>query len=70
MLGLSGVAHAGYLLVAIMASMHLPGDGDRAVWVLIFYLFIYLIASFAVFGVMGLADLKDDCEHEFSHYEN
>jgi len=69
MLGLSGVAHAGYLLVAIMASMHFPGDSDRAVWVLFFYMFVYLVASFAVFAVMSLADLKDDNEHEFSDYE-
>ncbi|MBT5716401.1 MAG: NADH-quinone oxidoreductase subunit N [Opitutae bacterium] len=70
MLGLSGVAHAGYLLVAVMASMHFAGDSDRAIWVLFFYLFIYLIASFSVFGVMGLAQLEDDTEHEFSHYED
>lgn len=69
MLGLSGVAHAGYLLVAIMASMQFPGDSDRAVWVLFFYLFIYLIASFSIFGVMGVAKLTDDNEHEFSTYE-
>ena len=70
MLGLSGVAHAGYLLVAIMASMIFSGDSDRAVWVLFFYMFVYLIASFSVFGVMSLADLKDDNEHEFADYEN
>ena len=69
MLGLSGVAHAGYLLVAIMASMQFPGDSDRAVWVLFFYLFIYLVASFSIFGVMGIADLPDENEHEFSNYE-
>jgi len=70
MLGLSGVAHAGYLLVAIMASMQFAGDSDRAVWVLFFYLFIYLLASFAVFGVMTIARLNDETEHEFSHYED
>ena len=70
MLGLSGVAHAGYLLVAIMASMVFPGDSDRAVWVLFFYMFVYLVASFSVFAVMSLADLPDDNEHEFSDYES
>ena len=70
MLGLSGVAHAGYLLVAVMASMLLPGESDRAVWILFFYLFTYMLASFAVFGVMGLARVTDDSEHEFSDYEN
>lgn len=70
MLGLSGVAHAGYLMVAVMASMILPGEGDRAVWILFFYLFTYLFASFAVFGVMGLARTSDDAEHEFTDYED
>ena len=68
MLGLSGVAHAGYLLVAVMASMHLAGDSDRAVWVVFFYLYIYLFASFVVFGVMGSANLSDDSNHETEHY--
>lgn len=70
MLGLSGVAHAGYLLVAVMASMQFAGDDDRAIWVLFFYLFVYSLASFSVFGIMGLADLPDETEHEFGHYEN
>ena len=70
MLGLSGVAHAGYLMVAVMASMILPGESDRAVWVLFFYLFTYMLASFAVFGVMCVARTEDDAEHEFSDYEN
>ena len=68
MLGLSGVAHAGYLLVAVMASMHLAGDSDRAVWVVYFYLYVYLFASFVVFGVMSLTNLFDDSAHETEHY--
>ena len=70
LLGLSGVAHAGYLLVGVLASMHLGGDKDAALWVVTFYLFVYLVASFATFGVMGLARVPDDSEHEFSHYED
>ena len=70
MLGLSGVAHAGYLLVAVMASMIFAGNSDRAVWVLFFYLFTYLIASFAVFGVMGLAHLSDESDQDFSTYQD
>lgn len=70
MLGLSGVAHAGYLLVAVMASMQFAGDDDRAIWVLFFYMFVYLLASFSVFGVMSLADLPEETDHEFGHYDN
>ena len=69
LLGLSGVAHAGYLMVAVMASMTLPGTSDRAVWILFFYLFTYLLASFAVFGVMTIAKVRDDSEHKFTDYE-
>ena len=44
----------GIFLVAVMASMHLAGDSDRAVWAIYFYLFMYLLASFIIFGVMSL----------------
>jgi NADH-quinone oxidoreductase subunit N len=67
LLGLSGVAHAGYLLVGVIAAM--LSQTMQADWVIIFYLFTYLMGSFAVFGVMGLANVPDDAEHEFSHYE-
>ena len=69
MLGLSGVAHAGYLLVAVMASMHLAGDSDRAVWAIYFYLFMYLLASFIIFGVMSLMTLDKDSDYEFQNFE-
>jgi len=69
LLGLSGVAHAGYLLVAVIASMHFGGYPERAVWAVFFYLFVYLLASFATFGVMSLVDPPDDSEHEFKHFE-
>jgi NADH-quinone oxidoreductase subunit N len=57
-------------MVAVMASMILPGSSDRAIWILFFYLFTYLLASFAVFGVMSIAKVSDDTEHEFSDYED
>ena len=70
MLGLSGVAHAGYLLVAVMASMHFAGDSDRAVWVVYFYLFIYLFASILIFAVMSLAHVENsDEDQQFEHYQ-
>ncbi|MAK46818.1 MAG: NADH-quinone oxidoreductase subunit N [Opitutae bacterium] len=70
MLGLSGVAHAGYLLVAVMASMHFAGDSDRAVWVVYFYLFIYLFASILIFAVMSLAHFENtDEDQQFEHYQ-
>ena len=67
---MSGVAHAGYLLVAIMASMQFAGDSDRAVWVLFFYLFIYLLSFFCCVWSDDIGPIEDETEHEFSHYEN
>lgn len=48
LMGLSGIAHAGYLLVGVTAAMTV----DWAAGAILFYLFTYLLASFAVFGVM------------------
>ncbi len=66
LMGLSGIAHAGYLLVGVIASIYIPW----AVYAVIFYLVTYLLASFAVFGVMSLAAGSDDANQELDHYEN
>jgi NADH-quinone oxidoreductase subunit N len=66
LMGLSGVAHAGYLLVGVIASLSIPW----AVYAVIFYLVTYLLASFAVFGVMGLVAGSDDAFQEVDQYEN
>lgn len=64
LMGLSGVAHAGYLLIGIVASMHQP-LAIGAVW---FYLFAYLLASFAVFGVMAHVAGNNDADQDLDHY--
>jgi NADH-quinone oxidoreductase subunit N len=66
LMGLSGIAHAGYLLVGVIASLTIPW----AVYAIIFYLVTYLLASFAVFGVMALAAGTDDAFQEMDQYEN
>jgi len=48
LIGLSGVSHAGFLLLGVVASLHT----SAAIGAVQFYLGGYLIASFAVFGVM------------------
>ncbi|MSU24312.1 MAG: NADH-quinone oxidoreductase subunit N, partial [Opitutus sp.] len=48
LIGLSGVSHAGFLLLGVVAARTVP----MAAGAVYFYLFAYLIASFAVFGVM------------------
>jgi NADH-quinone oxidoreductase subunit N len=48
-LGLSGVAHAGYLILGVAASFYV----SWAPIAILFYLFIYLIASFTTFTVIS-----------------
>jgi NADH-quinone oxidoreductase subunit N len=65
LMGLSGVSHAGYLLMGVIAALSVPAAAN-AVW---FYLFTYLLASMAVFGVMAYVAGTDDTVQELDHYE-
>jgi NADH-quinone oxidoreductase subunit N len=65
LMGLSGVSHAGYLLIGVVASFSIPWAGG-AVW---FYLFTYMLASMAVFGVMAYVAGPDDSAEELDHYD-
>jgi NADH-quinone oxidoreductase subunit N len=64
LIGLSGVSHAGFLLLGVVAARNTP----MAVGAIYFYLFAYLIASFAVFGVMAHLAGVDDSDQELDHY--
>ena len=64
LIGLSGVSHAGFILLAVIAAVHSASAGT-AVY---FYLFAYLIASFAVFGVMTVLAGPDDTNQELGDY--
>lgn len=64
LIGLSGVSHAGYLLIAAIASLTVP-QAVGAIW---FYLFAYLLASFAVFGVMVHVAGANDADQDLEHY--
>lgn len=66
LLGLSGVAHAGYLLMGVVASCTIAW-AESAV---IFYLITYLLASFAVFVVLSLSGEGDDADLSLEHYRN
>ena len=66
LLGLSGIAHAGYVLVGVIASLEIPW----AEYAVIFYFATYLLASFTIFGViMQVADLNDSGQ-ELEHFRN
>ncbi|MDB6167171.1 MAG: proton-translocating NADH-quinone oxidoreductase, chain, partial [Verrucomicrobia bacterium] len=64
LIGLSGVSHAGFLLMGVVAAAATP-LGYGAIY---FYLFAYLLASFAVFGVMAHVGGQDDADQELAHY--
>lgn len=49
LMGLSGVSHAGYLLIGVVAMFAIP-EARNAI---VFYLVTYLLATFSVFGVMA-----------------
>jgi NADH-quinone oxidoreductase subunit N len=64
LIGLSGVSHAGFLLLGVVAAPLSP----MATAAVYFYLFAYLIASFAVFGVMVHVAGANDADQELDHY--
>lgn len=64
LMGLSGVSHAGFLLLGVVASIYIPWAAG-AVW---FYLFTYLFASMAVFGVMAYLAGEDDTAQDLDGY--
>ncbi len=66
-IGMSGIAHAGYLLLGVLALIK---GVDWAVWAIVFYLFTYLFGSFAIFGVMAHLAGPDDENQELEHYQN
>jgi NADH-quinone oxidoreductase subunit N len=67
LIGLSGVSHAGYLLVGVIAAVHREPLAVGAVY---FYLLAYLLASFAVFAVMAHVSGEDDADQTLEHYAN
>lgn len=64
LIGLSGVSHAGFLLLGVVAASKVP----MAVGAIFFYLFAYLFASFAVFGVMTHMAGSEDSDQDLDHY--
>jgi NADH-quinone oxidoreductase subunit N len=67
LMGLSGVAHAGYLLLGVIAAIYREPLAVGAVY---FYLLAYLLASFAVFAVMAHVSGDNDADQDLEHYAN
>lgn len=67
LMGLSGVAHAGYILLGAIALAEGVVEAD---WAIVFYLFTYLVGSFAVFGVMAHMAGGNDETQELEDYQD
>jgi NADH-quinone oxidoreductase subunit N len=63
-MGLSGISHAGFMLMGIVASVDVPW----ATGAVYFYLLTYLLASMAVFAVMAVVAGEEDSAQELRHY--
>lgn len=63
LMGLSGVSHAGILLLGVIASLSI----SWVIPVIFFYLFVYAFASFAVFEVMAHVG-ENDADQEIDYY--
>ena len=63
-IGLSGVSHAGFLLMGVAASFS-QGFGEKAV---IFYIVAYVLASIATFSVMASVKRDSDVDQAVDNY--
>ena len=69
LIGFSGIAHSGYLLLGMIVYINEPDNGF-IISVIFFYLFSYLFASLAVFGVMVHWGGANDADQQQEHYVN
>ena len=69
LIGFSGIAHSGYLLLGIIASICLL-DRGLITSMIFFYLSSYLFATFAIFGVMVHWGGAEDVDQQREHYVN
>jgi NADH-quinone oxidoreductase subunit N len=66
LMGLSGIAHAGYLLIGVIAMYSVPW----ALGAILFYLFTYMLGSYGVFFVMNHARGQEDSQQDLEDYES
>jgi NADH-quinone oxidoreductase subunit N len=65
-MGMSGVAHAGILLMGLLASLEV----EWAFAAVLFYLVTYALASFGVFEVMAHVADAADADQDLDHYDD
>ncbi len=67
LLGMSGVSHAGFLMIGVLVLMSQEG----VMWIsgaITFYLLVYLVGSYAVFGVMSVLNPPADEDQDVYDY--
>jgi NADH-quinone oxidoreductase subunit N len=64
LMGLSGISHAGYMLMGVCAAYTV----SWAMTAVYLYLFVYLLASFTIFSVMALMSGEDDSDQTIADY--
>ena len=74
LLGLSGVSHAGYLMLGLLGawSVAASGNGEMTglcVMLVIAYLFVYILTVYPIFAVMVRMPQSDDALQNFDDYE-
>jgi NADH-quinone oxidoreductase subunit N len=67
-MGLSGVSHAGFMLIGVVAGIAKQDAVSWASGAVLFYLLTYLLGSMAVFGVMAHLSGADDADQDLRHY--
>ena len=65
LIGLSGISHAGYLLLGVIASYTVPS----AIYAVLFYLSLYLLSSFLVFASIVYMENEDDSLMDTRNYQ-
>jgi NADH-quinone oxidoreductase subunit N len=69
LMGLSGVSHAGFMLMGVVAAVAGNSAVSWAPAAVYFYLFTYLLGAMAVFGVMAHVSVAaDDADQDLRHY--
>jgi len=67
LLGMSGVSHAGFIMIGILIYL----GSDSISWIsgaLLFYLFAYMLASYLVFGIMSVVSGDSDESQDVYDY--
>ena len=65
LIGLSGISHAGYLLLGVLAGLTVP----QAIGAVLFYLSVYMLSSFLIFASMIFLNETEDTQLELKNFQ-